>query len=188
MTTPPKTPPRLSASTVIEADKTRAEIEKYLRSRDVRPPIVLTEDPDNDRIVLLFKLFGRSIRIHQPLPRVGSKVIQAQAAGNGWRPPSAELVTKRMEAETRRRWRVLFLRVKTRLDLVFDEADLEEREEMFRHEFLADTQTPDGPTVAEWMEPQVAEAYKVGRPIQMLPQPAPYKQPDSYKQLERGDV
>lgn len=170
-----KAPARLNAGTEIEAEKTEAEIKKYLRSRGVEPPLVITEDPEHNQVVLLFKLFGRNIRMNQGLPDPKSKHINRAAPGNGHRPPGEALLRSRMEAETRRKWRVLFLRVKTRLDLIFDEADLEEREDMFLHEFLADTQMPDGPTVAEWMEPQVAEAYKVGRPIQMLPQPAPFE-------------
>ena len=36
-------------------------------------------------------------------------------------------------------------------------------------EFLADTIMPDGQTVAEWVEPQLAKAYESGQMPKLLP-------------------
>jgi hypothetical protein len=71
------------------------------------------------------------------------------------------------EAERRRVWRVLVLRLKAKLEVAYDDAEL------FRREFLADTVLPDGRTVGDWAAPQVEEAYRIGRMPLSLPPAAP---------------
>lgn len=166
-----KAPSRFASSTVIESEKTEMEIKKYLRSRGAENPVV-TQDDDHNQIVVMFRMFGRVIQMRQNLPVETSKFIQRPL---GFRAASASDIKTRMVTETRRKWRVMLTRVKVRLDLVFEEEDMEEREAAFRYEFLTDTAIPGGGTVVEFMEPQVAEAYATGKPPQMLPPPVPYK-------------
>ncbi len=166
---------RLSGTTEIEGIKTKMEIETYLESRQAEQ-IAVVKDEDHNRIVCRFRLFGRVVQMEQKLATAKSPIIQKQwKNGVSMASPGANRIKTRLEAETRRRWRVLLLRVKLRLDLIFDEEDLAEREEMFREEFMPDIIIPGGGTVREFMEPQIAEAYKTGKAPSLLPGPGAYR-------------
>ena len=166
---------RLNGTTSIHADTTEMEIKKYLRGRGAENPVV-AQDDDNNRIVVMFRLFGRVIQMEQRLLTKDAPLIQKSLGVNQHSryAPSDAQVKSRLEAETNRRWRVMLMRIKLRLDLIFDEEDQAEREAMFRLEFLPDTSIPGGGTVREFMEPQVAEAYKTGKMPALLPGPGAY--------------
>ena len=67
------------------------------------------------------------------------------------------------EREIRRRWRALVLVVKSKLEAV------ETGIVTFEEEFLAHIVLPDGSKVADWMAPQLEEAYESGRMPELLP-------------------
>lgn len=67
------------------------------------------------------------------------------------------------EQETRRRWRALVLVVKSKLEAVESEIVT------FEEEFLAHIVLPDGTKVADWMGPQLEEAYSTGQMPELLP-------------------
>lgn len=166
-----KTPNRYAAGTPVEAKKTRQEIDDYLRGRGAENVIVTTDD-DRHLARAHFRLFGRTIDMRETLPTAATPRMRRKS---GWREPDQAEIEKRVEAETRRRWRVLLTRVKMRLDLVFGEEDEAEREEAFHYEFQADTALPGGGTVREFMEPQIAEAYATGTPPRALPPPGAFR-------------
>jgi hypothetical protein len=67
------------------------------------------------------------------------------------------------DQETRRRWRALVLVVKSKLEAVASGIVT------FEEEFLAHIVLPDGSKVAEWMGPQIEEAYASGKMPELLP-------------------
>jgi hypothetical protein len=63
----------------------------------------------------------------------------------------------------RQRGRALLLVIKAKLESVESEV------ESFDEAFLANIVTPGGPTVADWLIPQIEEGYKLGKmPTQLL--------------------
>ena len=167
---------RLNATTAIDSDKTELEIKKYLRGRGAENPVV-AQDDDHHRIVVMFRLFGRVIQMEQKLLTVDSPQIKEPGGANQHTSGLSTQARKQKQvaAETNRRWRVMLMRVKLRLDLIFDEEDPSERLEMFSREFLPDTVIPGGGTVREFMEPQVAEAYRTGKAPALLPGPGAFR-------------
>lgn len=65
--------------------------------------------------------------------------------------------------ERRAKWRALLLVIKAKLEAVHQGISSIERE------FLADTIMPDGRTVGDWAEPQLAVAYETGKMPKLLP-------------------
>lgn len=167
---------RLSATTTIDWIKTKGEIETYLYSRKARN-IAIIRDDDHHRAVCRFELFGRIVQMEQRLLHEGDPKMKAPAANNQFTAGQSvqQRTQKKIGMEDNRRFRVLLMRVKLRLDLIFDEEDAAEREEMFCAEFMSDTLIPSGGTVREFMEPQITEAYKTGKMPSLLPGPGAYR-------------
>lgn len=67
------------------------------------------------------------------------------------------------DQERRAKWRALLLVLKAKLEAVAQKISTVEEE------FLAATVMPDGQTVKEWIEPQLAVAYEKGVQPKMLP-------------------
>ena len=176
-----KEPARLAGGTSIAATQTKADIEAYLYSRGAEQVVVVRDD-DFNRILIVFRLFGRMIRMERELATEATPMITRATALNQSsvvRPPTKAQIAQRLEAENRRRWRIMFLRVKMRLDLVFDEVDEDERQIAFYTDFLVDVVIPEadggmGGTVGDFMRPQIGEAYEKRRPPRLLPVPGRY--------------
>ena len=130
----PSFPRKFAENTQVPANKTRMEIEDLLK----RAGATSFMNAQKDGLAMFqFFLRGRTIRFTLKLPD------ELKAAG-----------------EYRRRWRVLLLTIKGKLESVRDETV-----ETFEEAFLAQTVPPDGgKTVAERMLPQLAEAYRTGLP------------------------
>lgn len=58
--------------------------------------------------------------------------------------------------EARRKWRMMLMIVKAKLEFVSDGGSTIERE------FLADVLLPDGQTAGEWLAPQLRQSYNTG--------------------------
>ena len=72
-------------------------------------------------------------------------------------------ITVVLQGEPSVQERALLLVIKAKLEAVHQGISTLERE------FLADTIMPDGQTVAEWAEPQLAKAYESGQMPKLLP-------------------
>jgi hypothetical protein len=66
------------------------------------------------------------------------------------------------DREIRRLWRVLLLGIKAKLELVNSNLT------SFEDEFLAQTCLPDGSTVSQYIQPQIAEGIKTGSMPKLL--------------------
>jgi hypothetical protein len=120
--------------TKVQIIDTQAQIQRLLQKRGVNR-FWSSDEPDKGAIgFFLDKLL---IKITVPYPASTNAPHDAQAK--------------------RSRWRALLLIVKARLEAV--EAGISTVEK----EFLSDIVTPDGPTVYEWLKPQVQQMLKDGR-------------------------
>ena len=143
-----------AANTSVTADASLAEIKKIL-GRYGADAFGYSED--GRRVAVAFRLEGRHFRLTLTLPDPFDRDFTHHAQGER----SATARANRWEQACRQRWRALALVIKAKLEAV--EAGISTIEE----EFLAAMVLPDRQTVAEWMAPQIEEAYRLGH----MPQP-----------------
>jgi hypothetical protein len=144
--------PQYATATEVPVEKTRAEIERTLARYGADAFGYMTEAGSAR---LAFRMGGRHIRFHLPLPRASDYEFAVQGfRGQQRRPP--EQIAKAWEQACRSRWRALLLILRAKLEAVA--AGITTIED----EFLAHTVLPDGSTVGEWVKPQLAVAYSDG--------------------------
>lgn len=137
---------RYAEGTSVAADRTRAELEKLLRSRGADAFMYASDEQLGEQLVA-FRMSGRHVRIGVPMPDRGDPLFTQTPTGKRRSDVQAE---EAYDAEVRRRWRALLLVVKAKLTAVADGISTLERE------FLADIVTQDGRTVAEVVAPALA--------------------------------
>lgn len=98
-----------------------------------------------------FSAHERHVRFELRLPDASDD--QFIGSRDGWKGPSDSTRRDRQEAEHRRLWRALLLAIKAKLEVV------ESKIQSFESEFAAHIVMPDGRTVYESIEPQIAAAY-----------------------------
>ncbi len=139
--------------TTVPIDRTRAEIEKWLRRGGADQ---MNSGWSEDKAVIAFRMHGRFVKIEMPLAKLnglkGSKPEQGR-----WRTKEG------IDTENRRRWRAMLLYVRAKLESVesgimcFDDA------------FMAHMVLPSGQTVSQFMRPQIEAAYSKGEMPKALP-------------------
>lgn len=132
--------------TTVDVAKTRMEIEKLVAHAGATSFIAGSSSTQKLSQVG-FELRGRRVmfRVNQP---------DGQKYDTG----------ERYAAEDRRRWRCLLLSIKAKLECVATGI------ETFDEAFLAHIVMPDGSTVGQSALPRIAEAYKTGKMVPMLPE------------------
>lgn len=137
---------KYASHTSVPIDRSKAEIEKTLMRYGVDNFFYGKSAKRGGGIG--FKYKGRVIQIGVPFPN------------------AADFSTdQKFNQEYRRRWRVLLLALKAKLELV--NAGLVS----FEDEFLAQTCLPDGSTVSQYYQPLIDNAVKEGKmPIALLPE------------------
>lgn len=136
---------RYAEGTTVSAEKTQGEIRKLL-TRAGADAIGVSEDTNRGQAELLFRLKGRAVRFRFTLPTPGEHRYDRRGVHR-----TERALREACAAELRRRWRVLLLRVKVRLELIaFGEGTVET-------EFLAELVLPDGRTVAEATRPSLPQ-------------------------------
>ena len=141
-------------NTQVSADKTRMEIETLLIKYGADQ---FFSGWEGNKARVGFRMHNRFVRFDLPIP----KPDDFHDKRGAWKSE-----TKRKELcdqELRRRWRALLLVIKAKLEAVSTGIV------PFEKEFLAHIILPDGQTVGQWLEPQIAEVYDSGRPLQLLP-------------------
>lgn len=126
---------RYAEDTDVPEERSRGQIEHLLRQHGAVNVIVSSLD-EPALLLVQFTLDGLLIRMSQP----GD--VSAQ--------------------ERRRRWRVLLLWCKARLEAVADGSSVLEQ-------FTAWIALPDGATVGRWLAPQIDQIYSAGRMPLALP-------------------
>jgi len=145
---------RFAEGTDVDADKSRAELEKLLKQHGAEQFLLHV---DVDRTTVIFKLAGRMVR--QVVKAPDPKPFETIPPQNKYSPPRKRTpaeVESMVAQEWRRRWRALLLIVKGKLEMISSgESDV-------GREFLADILLPNGETVGEAMLPRIAASYESG--------------------------
>ena len=155
---------RYAANTDVPADRSKAQIEQVLVNYGADQFMYgwagETAVAPEGSAVVQFRAHGRLIRFVMPMPSRHDSAFTVTETG---RARSDTAAYKAWEQATRQRWRALLLAIKAKLEAV--EVGLS----TFEQEFMAHTVLPDGQTVAEWVEPQLVQAYATGRMPTALP-------------------
>lgn len=136
---------RFAQGTTVPVEKTKAEVEKTLIRFGATGFVSAWLGTS---AAIMFEIKGRRVKFVLPLPEYG------KTHGGRY---NYILSREQCEAETRRRWRALLLALKAKLEVV------ESGIATFEEEFLAHVVLPDGKTVGQWMQPQLASVYETGR-------------------------
>jgi hypothetical protein len=148
---------RFAQNTSVSSEKSRFEIERTLQRYGASQFVYGTRD---GQAVLGFFASERYVRFNLPLPTRD----KAALTSNGRRRPGGEAAIERAhEQSTRQAWRALALVVKAKLEAVSSTITT------FEDEFMAHIVLPGGMTVAETIRPRIAESYKHGKAIALLP-------------------
>lgn len=126
---------RFAQDTEVPAGKSQEELRSMLRKAGAGG-ISIGDDPETKRIIVVFKIDARFIKLRASTER-----------------PSRRCSPEQLEREA---WRSLVLRVKAKLDAIAS-GDV-----TFEEEFLANILLPSGETVGDDCLPKVAHAYQHG--------------------------
>jgi hypothetical protein len=144
--------------TKVPVERSRAEIEALLRRYGADSFASGWTDRDAR---IQFRAHGRSIRFVLVMPDPADKQF-TQHPRYSWKNRSAEAARQAYEQEVRRRWGALGLVIKAKLEAV------ETGIATFDEEFMPRVIMPDGKTVAEHVQPWIAQAYET-RAVAALP-------------------
>jgi hypothetical protein len=145
-----------AAATKVSVEKSRGEIEKILTRWGATS---FAYGWQGERAAISFAVNDRQIRFELPLPQPSDRRFTHTATGQKRAPAAAQ---KEYEQGVRQRWRALVLAIKAKLEAV--EAGISN----FENEFLAWTVLPGGATVADHVQPAIAEAYETGTVAPLL--------------------
>jgi hypothetical protein len=147
--------PTYAAKTEVAPEK-RAEIERTLARYGA---VAFSYGYDEHRAVVMFAIHNRKVRLDVPTPNRD----EFRYTPTGQRRWDDATIDRAYQQALRQRWRALALVIKAKLEAV--EAGIVS----FEQEFLAHILLPDGSTVGEWAEPQLAEVYATGEMPAVLP-------------------
>lgn len=146
-----------AARTTVASSKTIWEIEKIV-TRFGADRFAYTWVDEKNMAMIGFAMQGRMIRFLVPMPARD----EYQKVRKGHK-RDTQVAAKMWDQEVRRRWRSVLLMVKAKLEAMTSGIAT------FEDEFLAYIVLPDGSTVGESVQPQLAEAYGGGRGCPRLP-------------------
>lgn len=146
-----------AATTSVSVDKTRLDITELIRKHGAQN---IGHMETNDGIHLVFDLADRRIRYFMPTPDAYD--FRKTPTGKN---RTAEQVSKAVDQANRSRWRALLLIIKAKLEGIAIGVSTVEQE------FLSNIVMPSGKLVASEVVPRIADAYKSGGPVALLPAP-----------------
>jgi len=148
---------RYAENTTVPVDRSKAEIESVLVRYGADQFMYATR---SNAAMIMFRAHNRLVRFVVPMPDRNDEVFRFTETG---RERSGSTIALEYEKEIRRRWRALVLSIKGKLEAV-------ETEIMsFEEEFMANIVLPNDKTVADFMLPQIEEAYSSGRMPKLIP-------------------
>lgn len=154
---------RYAEGTSVPVERSRGEIEQTLARYGADQFLY---GYDQEQAVVAFRADGRQVRFTLPMPDRTSRDITHkrvnQHSGGMVVRSQAEQV-KAYEQAQRQAWRALALVIKAKLEAV------ESGIVTFEQEFLAHMVLPNGQTVGDWVEPQLAAAYEGGGMPELMP-------------------
>lgn len=147
--------PQYAKNTNVSSELSRIEIEKILIRYGAEN---FAYAMANGMALIGFTMFDRQVKFILPLPNKD----QFKLTPTG-RARTENSQYEAWEQACRQRWRALKLVIQAKLEAV--ECGIS----VFEDEFMANIVLPGGQTVSDFMKPQIAEAYRIGTPPQMLP-------------------
>ena len=154
---------RFAEGTDVPSSKSKTELDLLLERHGAEQRGIFEEA---GRGVVIFKLQNRHLRLTIALPKAEEfPVAGSEPRGwYGWDVKRRQVWAKaQTEQGTREAWRRLLLVTKAKLELVADSAG------NIESEFLANVVLPDGRTVHEALETQLAHSYDTGQMPPLLP-------------------
>lgn len=146
-----------AADTTVPEDLTRLEIERLVVRAGADGFWYAQEGREAQ---IGFKMRDRLLKFRVPF--LGPEDVATT------RSSTPQSIANKVAQARRARWRALLLIIKAKLEAV--DAGIV----IFEDEFLSATVVPGGDTVAEWVRPQIDEAYRTGAlPAAVLPQLGP---------------
>jgi hypothetical protein len=150
-----------AAKTTVPPERSRAELEQILSRYGAT---AFGYGYDGERAVVTFRAHERMIRFEVVVPSVEQFRYTTGATWTiGARQRTNTQMRNARDQAERQRWRALTLVVKAKLEAV--EAGITS----FEDEFLSHTLLPNGTTVGQWLEPQIAEVYATAEMPSLLP-------------------
>jgi hypothetical protein len=134
--------------TSVPVQKTKVEIEKLAQKHGAKD---FYSGWNEKEAVIGFTMKNRMVKVTLPIP------TREQMSRHGWVPGK-----EKYEAEIRRRWRVLGLVLKAKLEAI------EHGVSDFETEFLGNLVVENGQTMADWAKPQIEELYRSGKGPRLL--------------------
>lgn len=147
-----------AATTNVSVEKSKAEIERTLQRYGADQFLSGFEE---GRAFVAFRCKGKHVRFVLELPKAGDKKYQYTPRHRNRRSDKAAF--EAWEQDCRSRWRALLLVVKAKLEAIASGIAT------FEDEFLAYIVMPNGQTVGEWVNPQLALVYDQGKMPPLLP-------------------
>jgi hypothetical protein len=152
-------PAKYAARTEVPESQSRNEIERTL-TRFGADAFAYGWSADHARAQVMFELRGRRMRFEIALPDRSAPEFTRDRNG---RKRTEAAMRAAYDQELRRLWRSLALVIKAKLEAVA--TGIVSAEE----EFLSHVVLPDGSTVGQWVEPQLAAVYGRGDMPALLP-------------------
>lgn len=149
---------KYAEQTTVSSERSRAEIETILGRYGATSFAYMWQ---GTTALILFEYKEKRIRFMLKLPSRDDKAIRLTPERGTVR--SREAQEKAYEQAVRQKWRALALVIKAKLEAV------ESGISVFEEEFMANIVLPNGQTTAEYMIPQINEAYRLGQMPPMLP-------------------
>lgn len=149
---------KYAEQTAVSSERSRAEIETILGRYGATSFAYMWQ---GTTALILFEYKEKRIRFMLKLPSRDDKAIRLTPERGTVR--SREAQEKAYEQAVRQKWRALALVIKAKLEAV------ESGISVFEEEFMANIVLPNGQTTAEYMIPQINEAYRFGKMPPMLP-------------------
>ncbi len=142
--------------TTVTVERSRMEIELILKRYGAAAFAYMY---DVGKAMIAFECRGRRVRFVLKMPDPDAKEFSNKFRKSNGRQVIVRKLTDQqrenaVQKEIQRRWRALCLCIKGKLESV------ESQIETFDHAFLANIVLPDGKTVGEWADHQVAIAYE----------------------------
>lgn len=153
-----------ATDTTVSVEKSKAEIERLVARYGTAQ--FMSAWDNRGRAIIGWTMDGRQVRIAVPLPNQEDPEF-VHPLRNGEIQKHRRWPKERQHAmwekACRSRWRALALIVRAKLEAV--EAGIS----TFEAEFLSNIVLPDGSTVGQTMQPQLAAAYETGKMPPLLP-------------------
>lgn len=149
---------KYAEQTTVSSERSRAEIETILGRYGASSFAYMWQ---GTTALIMFEYNGKRIMFKLQLPSREDKTIKYTPERGTLRGREAQ--EKAYEQAVRQKWRALALVIKAKLEAV------ESRISIFEEEFMANIVLPNGQTTAEYILPQINEAYRIGQMPPMLP-------------------